>query len=86
MNFFSFNKMITPRIIPILYFLLVLSIIYLGFQITFTFGFSLPNLGSGLFYIIFGVLGARIFCELVLIIFKIYDYLQQIAEKQDPTL
>lgn len=83
MNFLSFDKMITPKLIPILYLVMVVGVLYVGTTIIFSY-FTFYRLGLGLFYIIFGILGARVSCELIIVIFKIYQKLHQIADHYPP--
>jgi len=80
----GFEKMITPTIIKILYFLMLLGV--LGSFVTFLFsGEILMSLGI----LIFGTLGVRLWCELLILMFSIYDqltvsaqYLKEIKESR----
>lgn len=77
--------MITPRIISLLFFVMVIGTLYVGFGIIFGPYFSFYRLGIGLFYMIFGTLMARISCELIIVIFKIYEQLKKVADQEDST-
>jgi len=76
--------MITPTIIKVLYFLGLLGV--LGSFVTFLFsGEILMSLGI----LIFGTLGVRLWCELLILMFRIYDqltvsaqYLKEIKESK----
>jgi len=74
-----FDKMVTPQIINIVYWLMLASAIFSGVTVMFSHyggGFL-----SGLFILISGVVGARIFCELLIVLFKINENLQKMADK-----
>lgn len=78
-----FNKMLTPKIITIVYWLLVvgalaggLSEMFGGYQ-----GVTTEKFFTGLFFMIGGVVGARISCELLIVVFKINEALQEMRTK-----
>lgn len=80
-DFFFFNSMITPKIITFIYWLMMLGALISGIATMFT-----PYGGgffAGLGIIIFGVIGSRIWCEFVIVLFKIHGNLQKIADKED---
>ena len=71
-----FDKMIVPKIILVIYWLLVVLCVLGGLVGMFTTGFF-----AGLMVIIFGPLAIRIYCELMIVIFKINAALQDIKNK-----
>lgn len=74
-----FDKMITPKIINLVYWLMLASTLITGISAMFSHyggGFL-----AGVFILISGVLGARIFCELLIVLFKINENMQKIADK-----
>lgn len=82
-EFFLFNEMITPRIITFIYWLLLLAALGGGLSVMsggmggFTFGSFLQGLAT----MAFGALGARIWSELLIVLFKINDNLRAMAER-----
>ncbi|MDH2431055.1 DUF4282 domain-containing protein [Pokkaliibacter sp. MBI-7] len=75
-----FDTMITPKIITVVYWLMLLfavvsglGMMFGGYRITF-FGFL-----TGLAAMIGGAVAARIWCELFLVLFKIHENLQKTA-------
>ncbi len=81
-NFFNkllnFDSMITPTIIKILYYLMVVAVVIMGIMMLFQGG---PFTFMGLLYIVLGPLAARIWCELVIVMFKVYENLKEINER-----
>lgn len=71
-----FEKMIVPKIITILYWLMLAACVIGGLVAMFTQSFF-----AGLFGMIFGLIGARVWCELLIVMFKINESLQVIREK-----
>ncbi|MEC9318693.1 MAG: DUF4282 domain-containing protein, partial [Pseudomonadota bacterium] len=76
-NIFVFNSMLTPKIITFVYWLMLLGCLISGIGSMFT------QYGGGFFaglgIIIFGAIGARIWCELLIVLFKIHENLQKMA-------
>lgn len=75
----SFDKMITPKIITLVYWLMLLAVVVGSLAQMFGGygGFSLGKFFWGLFYLIGGVLAARIWCELLIVLFKMNEALQE---------
>lgn len=72
-----FDSMITPKILTVVYWLALVSVVLGGLFTMFSASFF-----GGLATIIGGVIGVRIWCELLIVIFKINENLKQIADKQ----
>lgn len=75
---FFFDSMLTPKIITFIYWLMLLGVVISGIYVMF-----LPYVGGflkGLGILIFGVIGVRIWCELLIVIFKINENAHRIAE------
>lgn len=70
---FFFDNMLTPKIIVVVYWLMLLSAVVSGLGLIFGAGSFFGGLGA----IIGGVIGARIFCELLIVAFKINEALQE---------
>ncbi|MBH0056109.1 DUF4282 domain-containing protein [Pseudoalteromonas sp. SWXJZ94C] len=80
-DLFFFDSMITPKIITFIYWLILLATLVSGITAMFTSyggGFI-----SGIGIIVFGAIGARVWCEFVIVLFKINSNLQKIADKED---
>ncbi|MGD8175541.1 DUF4282 domain-containing protein [Marinimicrobium sp. ARAG 43.8] len=80
---FFFDSMLTPKIITFVYWLLLLFAVVSGFGTMFT-GFGGVTFGKfigGLGIIIGGAVGARIWCELLIVLFKIHENIKRIADK-----
>jgi len=80
-DFLTFRKMITPIIIQIIFWLGVVVCVLGGLGILFS-GDS--EYLSGIVVIIFGPFVVRIFCELLIVLFKILDSLREIANNTSP--
>lgn len=80
-DIFFFDSMITPKIITFIYWLLVLASLITGLNAMFS------QYGGGFLYglgiIIAGSVGSRIWCELMIVLFKIHENLQSIARKNE---
>lgn len=87
MNFnelLRFDKMITPSLISILYWLLLLGVLMSGLGSMFMpFGFSFGAFLRGLFIIVLGAIGVRVWCELLIVVFKINGNLQALREQNE---
>tara|TARA_B110000093_G_scaffold94434_1_gene101951 strand:+ start:1351 stop:1599 length:249 start_codon:yes stop_codon:yes gene_type:complete len=80
-DIFVFDSMLTPKIITFIYWLMLLGSVISGLGSIFTEygGGFLVGLGI----IIFGAIGSRIWCELLIVLFKIHENLQKIANKSE---
>ncbi len=80
-NIFFFDSMLTPKIITFVYWLMLLATLVSGLGSMFTqYG---GGFLAGLGIIIFGAIGSRIWCELLIVLFKIHENLQKIANKTE---
>ena len=78
-----FETMLTPKIITFVYWLLLLVAVVSGIGAMFT-GYSGVTFGSfimGIGIAIAGAVGARIWCELLIVLFKINENIKKIADK-----
>lgn len=80
----TFDQMITPKIITILYWLGLIGVLFSGITTIFINSAYGGGLLSGLAIIIFGGLGVRVSCELIILSFNIYGKLKEIAENTKP--
>ena len=76
-DLFFFDGMLTPKIIVVVYWLMLLSAVGTGLGILFSGSFF-----GGLSALIGGVIGARILCELLIVAFKINEALQDIRGRE----
>jgi hypothetical protein len=77
---FGFDKMVTPIIIRVLYFLGLIGIV-VGAGISLFQGRFLFAIGL----LVFGALGVRVYCELLMLLFRIHDNLAEINQRQKNT-
>ncbi|SRR5258708_37967331 len=74
-EFLSFRKMITPLIIQVIFWFMVLGAVVSSLMAMFSYSFWL-----GLLWLILGPLFARIYCELLILFFRMYEELTLIRE------
>lgn len=79
-EFISFDKMLTPTLIKILFWIGVAFSALTGLIMMFDGGFAVI---LGLFTIIIGPLVTRIYCELLIVFFKIHEALTDLNKKVD---
>lgn len=78
-NVFFFDSMLTPTIIVFVYWLGLLGVVVGGLTTMFSdFGGFVQGCGI----LLFGLIGIRIWCELLIVLFKINENLQKIANKE----
>ncbi len=81
-NLFFFDDMITPKIITVVYWLMLIGTVLAGLGAMFS-NFSIGSIFQGLIMIIGGAIGVRIWCELLIVLFKIHENLKKIADKSE---
>jgi hypothetical protein len=80
-SIFFFDSMLTPKIITVVYWFLLVVAVFSGVAAMFSdYG---GGFLTGLGILIGGAVGARIWCELLIVLFKINANLQKIAEKSE---
>jgi hypothetical protein len=78
----TFESMITPKIITFLYWLLLLGVAVGGIGAMLSFGrISFASFATGLLVMAGGALAARIWCELLIVLFKINDHMQTVSRR-----
>ena len=80
-----FEKMLTPQVVTYLYWIGILFSFILGLRIMFT-NFSFGSFITAILFFIVGVISSRVFYELVIVLFKIYEKLAVIANEADDML
>lgn len=83
-NMFFFESMLTPKIITIVYWLLLLASLITGIVSMFSGyqGLTFLSFIFGIVTIAAGALGARIWCELMIVLFKINSNLQKLSDEK----
>jgi hypothetical protein len=71
-----FDKMLTPQVITFVYWILIVVVVLGGIGTMFVQSFV-----AGLIAIVLGLLFARIWCELLIVLFKMNDALQDIRRR-----
>ena len=71
-SFLNFDNFITPRIITIIYWMQIVAVFFIAFNVMF----------SGIGAEIGGVLTVRIMNELVIVLFRIQEHLKAIREQK----
>ncbi len=79
----NFDEMITPKIITLVYWLALLSAIVSGLVSMFAGwgGFTFAKFLMGVGIMVGGALGARISCELMIVLFKINENLHKLVSE-----
>jgi len=81
-SIFFFESMITPRIITFLYWLLLLATVAAGVATAVSLGpLAFPGIAAGLVVIAGGALGARVGCELLIVLFKINESMETVSHR-----
>ncbi|MGE4406170.1 DUF4282 domain-containing protein [Pseudomonas sp.] len=79
-DIFFFDAMLTPKIITLLYWVGLLAVIVCG--IAAMFGAFGGGFWFGLAILVGGLVGTRLWCELLIVMFKINENLKKIAIRQ----
>ncbi|MFV0449194.1 MAG: DUF4282 domain-containing protein [Vibrio sp.] len=82
-SMFTFDSMLTPKLVTGLYWLLIIIAVISGLGTMFSgyAGLTASSFFLGLITIILGSIGARIWCELMIVVFKINENLQILKDK-----
>lgn len=80
-DIFFFDNMLTPKIITVVYWIAILVAVVSGLRTIFGYGPFFYNLIYGVLTIVGGGVGARILCELLIVVFKMNEALQDIRQK-----
>ena len=85
MALLDFKRMITPAIIKVIYYLGLLAVLIVGLKIMgggpFA-GVSVLSIIGGLLEIVLGAIVVRVWCELLIVLFKINENLQVIRDSK----
>ncbi|MEI7843527.1 MAG: DUF4282 domain-containing protein [Gallionellaceae bacterium] len=78
----NFDHMLTPKLITALYYLLLAASVIGGISSMFGFGgFTFGKFIMGILYAAGGAVASRIWCELLIVLFKMNEALQEIRNK-----
>ena len=75
MDLLFFDKMIMPKVMTVIYWILLAVCIVVGLLTMFS------SFLSGLGILVGGAIGARLYCELIIVLFKINESLAVIRDK-----
>lgn len=75
-DLFFFDSMLTPKIITVVYWLLLAGVVLGGLGAIFS-----GQIFAGIGTLIGGVIGVRIWCELLIVLFKVNDNIKALVEK-----
>jgi hypothetical protein len=76
-DYLTFNKMITPVVIQVIFWIGAVIIVLVGLFGLFTGGFM--GFISGLLTIILGPILLRVYCEIIMVFFRVLDALHEIT-------
>ena len=77
-----FDDMVTPKVITAVYWLLLLFVLIGGIGLMFGGPGGLGGFIGGLLAIAIGAVGARIWCEMLIVVFKMNEALQEIRQRE----
>lgn len=80
-NVLFFDSMLTPKIITMVYWLLLFFAVISGLGTMFGGELSFGKFLMGIAVAVGGAIGARIWCELLIVLFKINENIKNIADK-----
>jgi hypothetical protein len=88
-DFWAFRTMITPVIIEIMFWVGIAVCVIGGFGMIYNAPHMQPGkaIAGGILFIIFGPIGVRIYCEILIIFFRINETLTEIkhaVERREP--
>lgn len=80
---FTFDSMLTPKIITFVYWLMLFGAIVGGITVMFSGygGLTAATFFAGLATMVGSAIGARIWCELLIVLFKIHENIRRLADK-----
>lgn len=84
-RFLYFDSMLTPKVVTLVYWLLLVVSLIAGIGSMFYTGFQYMTFGTfarGLGITLGGAIAARIWCELVIVLFKLNENVQRLANSK----
>ncbi len=80
-NVLFFDTMLTPKVITFVFWLMLLVVAVTGLGFMFGGGLTFVKFLMGLLTIAGGAVGARIWCEILIVMFKIHENIKKLADK-----
>ncbi|HKS58796.1 MAG TPA: DUF4282 domain-containing protein [Steroidobacteraceae bacterium] len=80
-----FDSMLTPKVVTLVYWLLLLAALIAGLGSMFYTGFQYMSFGTffrALIITLGGAIGARIWCELMIVLFKLNENMQRLVNQK----
>jgi hypothetical protein len=80
-----FDSMLTPKVVTLVYWLLLLAALVAGIGSMFYTGFQYMSFGTfarALIITLGGAIGARIWCELMIVLSKLNENIQRLANQK----
>jgi Domain of unknown function (DUF4282) len=81
-DFLRFEVMITPILIQALFWIVVAATVIIGIVMIFATG-EAQGIAGGILLIIFGPIVARIYAEILIVLFRINDHLRHIQHNTE---
>lgn len=84
-SIFFFEAMLTPKVITFVYWILLFMVVIAGLAMMFgygMYGFTFGSFIKGLLMVVVGSALVRIWCELLIVLFKINENVQKIADSK----
>ena len=84
-NLLFFDAMLTPKFITLIYWIGLIGVVFSGLGAIFFMGFQYVTFGGfirGLLIIVGGAIAVRVWCELMIVLFKINENVQKIANSK----
>jgi hypothetical protein len=79
-DWLTFDKMITPTIIQIIFWVLAALVVLSGLISLFAFGGGFWGVVRSVIWIVVGPIIVRIYCEVIIVLFRIHDRLREISD------
>jgi hypothetical protein len=77
-----FDSMVTPKIVTLLYWLLLLAAVAGGFSMAMRIGAAtFAGIASGIVVATGGALGGRVVCELLIVLFRIDAHIETVSHR-----
>ena len=73
---FFFDEMLMPKLITFIYWLILIGVVLSSLSMMVS-----DSVIGGLLGFLFGTIGARLSCELMIVLFKINENIQKMADK-----
>jgi hypothetical protein len=82
-EYISFRKMITPVLIQVLFWVGIVVVVIAA--LVMMFGHGIAGFIGGLVYLVVGPIFVRVYCELIIVLFRIFEELKSLRQGLVPT-